>query len=184
MKTVFRTLSDAEILSLAARYDADEDVQHALAEMMHLRRGSICSQVTAFHRMIGSPVLNTPQVPEDDRVMLRGRLVIEEAFEFLAAICPSVDWRRWGEDAILTLRNAPISVDLPEAADALADLDYVSEGSRLEFGIDGAPIATEVHRSNMLKADGPVDEHGKKRKPPGWTPPDIAGELRKQGWRG
>jgi hypothetical protein len=34
----------------------------------------------------------------------------------------------------------------------------------------------------MAKMSGPVDEHGKKRKPEGWKPPDIAGELRRQGW--
>ena len=64
------------------------------------------------------------------------------------------------------------------------DLDYVVEGTRLEFEIDGGPIAVEVHRSNMAKVGGPVREDGKRLKPPGWTPPDIAGELRKQGWKG
>lgn len=197
MKSVFRSLTHPEITTLAARHDADEDVQHALAELLHLREqrdrlqaantalveARLRRQVTEFHRMIGSPVLDVPQVPPDDRVRLRGALVIEEAFEFLCAISPNVDWMRRKGDAIAALRAAPIVVDLIEAADALSDLDYVAEGSRLEFGIDGAPIANEVHRSNMAKADGQVDEHGKKRKPPGWQPPDIAGELRKQGWR-
>lgn len=79
-----------------------------------------------------------------------------------------------------------MNVDLVEFADALADLDYVIEGTRLEFGINGAPIAAEVHRSNLSKLgpNGPMlREDGKILKPPGWTPPDIAGELRKQGWQ-
>jgi predicted HAD superfamily Cof-like phosphohydrolase len=63
----------------------------------------------------------------------------------------------------------------------MADLDYVVEGTRLEFGIDGEPIAAEVHRANMAKTEGPVAPDGKRLKPPGWTPPDIAGVLRKQG---
>ena len=73
---------------------------------------------------------------------------------------------------------------IPAFADALADLDYVIEGTRLEFGIDGWPIAQAVHKSNMAKVGSKVREDGKILKGPDWTPPDIAGELRKQGWSG
>jgi predicted HAD superfamily Cof-like phosphohydrolase len=72
--------------------------------------------------------------------------------------------------------------DLPAFADALADIDYVVEGARLEFGINGSPIADEVHRANMAKLGGPKRADGKHMKPEGWTPPDVAGELVKQGW--
>jgi hypothetical protein len=48
--------------------------------------------------------------------------------------------------------------------------------------IDGAPIAAEVHRANMAKVGGPKSPTGKQLKPPGWTPPDIFGELKRQGW--
>ena len=79
---------------------------------------------------------------------------------------------------------SPAKVDLPALVDGLADLDYVVEGTRIEFGVNGTPVADEVHAANMRKADGPVDEHGKKRKPPGWVGPDIERVLREQGWRG
>jgi predicted HAD superfamily Cof-like phosphohydrolase len=75
-------------------------------------------------------------------------------------------------------------VYLPEVADALADLDYVIEGTRLEFGIDGGPIADAVHAANMRKVGGPTRADGKILKPDEWEPPDIAGELKKQGWDG
>lgn len=144
------------------------------------------AQVRDFHRAMGQPILTTPQVPPEDRVRLRLRLIAEEFFELLEAA---------GVDRILDGRTALASVqasvdcfagtvDLPEFADALADLDYVIEGTRLEFGIDGQPIADAVHASNMAKVGGAIDEHGKCQKPPGWQPPDIAGELRKQGWEG
>lgn len=42
------------------------------------------------------------------------------------------------------------------------------------LGIDLRPFFDEVHRTNMLKAGGPVREDGKKLKPPGWKPPRIA----------
>jgi predicted HAD superfamily Cof-like phosphohydrolase len=63
-------------------------------------------------------------------------------------------------------------------------LDYVVEGTRLEFGIDGESIAEEVHRTNMLKTDGPTSPEGKRLKPPGWEPPRIAMilEVQKNLW--
>jgi len=73
---------------------------------------------------------------------------------------------------------------VPELADAIGDLKYVLEGTNLAFGIDGEPIWDAIQAANMAKAGGRVDEHGKRLKPPGWTPPDIEGELVKQGWTG
>ncbi len=35
----------------------------------------------------------------------------------------------------------------------------------------------EVHRSNMAKVGGPIRGDGKRLKPEGWTPPDVAGVL-------
>lgn len=145
---------------------------------------TIREQVTAFHHMIGQPTLGTPQVPPDDRARMRAALVAEETFELLAAIFPRAGWARLHAEVRDKIDQEEVDVNLPELADACADLDYVVDGTRLECGIDGAPIAAEVHRTNMAKADGPVDGNGKKRKPPGWTPPDIARLLREQGWSG
>jgi predicted HAD superfamily Cof-like phosphohydrolase len=52
----------------------------------------------------------------------------------------------------------------------------------LEFGIPLEKVWTEVHKSNMAKADplkGGViyREDGKVLKPEGWQKPDIAGVL-------
>ena len=79
---------------------------------------------------------------------------------------------------------APECANLVELVDALADLDYVVEGTRIEFGINGKPIADAVHAANMAKVGGGIRGDGKINKPEGWQPPDIAGELRKQGWEG
>lgn len=147
----------------------------------------IREQVSEFHRAFDQPVLDWPQVPPDERVRLRLRLVLEEAFELLEACVVttrlrSVDLLR--EKVFELIEDVEVKVGLVALADALADLDYVSEGTRLEFGIDGAPIAAEVHRSNMAKVwpDGTVqkNEGGKVLKPPDWTPPDIYNELLKQ----
>jgi predicted HAD superfamily Cof-like phosphohydrolase len=148
---------------------------------------TIREQVTEFHRAFHQPVLDWPQAPPDERVRLRLRLVLEEAFELLEACVATARLRSVGllrEKVFELIEDVEVKVGLVALADALADLDYVSEGTRLEFGIDGAPIAAEVHRSNMAKVwpDGTVqkNEGGKVLKPPDWTPPDIYNELLKQ----
>ena len=159
---------------------------------------SITRQVGEFHRAFDSPILDKPQVPADGRVRLRLTLIAEEFFELLEscgislqtidAAIENANARGYMlhpmKNVLDAIGNLPITVDLPEFADALADLDYVIEGSRLEFGINGAPVAAEVHRANMTKVGGHRRTDGKWVKPPNFTPPDIGAELRKQGWEG
>jgi predicted HAD superfamily Cof-like phosphohydrolase len=151
-------------------------------------------QVLEFHKMFSHPTADSPTIPPDDRVRFRAAFIVEEVFEMLEAIFQKpislngeidgpLDYAR----AIVTqvIRQQPIDhVDLPLLVDALADIDYVVEGCRLEFGVNGEPIADEVHRSNLAKKGATKTPEGKTLKPPGWTPPDIAGELEKQrnGW--
>ncbi len=141
---------------------------------------SIRAQVSDFHEKFGAPVLTAPAIPADSRVWLRAKLIAEEFIELLEAL---------GVDARVELvqknsAGAPMPVDLPQVAKEAADLDYVVEGTRLELGIDGAPVAVLVHESNMAKLGGEVRPDGKILKPPGWTPPDIESEMRRQGWDG
>jgi predicted HAD superfamily Cof-like phosphohydrolase len=146
------------------------------------------NQVYAFMTTFSQPTREEPGTPPEDVIRLRARLVVEEVFEMLHA---TFDMRDRNEVEALELlegslhhgiRTAPIRVDLPELADAFADIDYVVEGARLAFGINGEPIADEVHRANMAKHGGPVVD-GKQLKPAGWTPPDVARLLVEQGWR-
>lgn len=130
-----------------------------------------------------------PRVPSDETVRGRLRLVAEEFFELLAA-CLDTSAENVVQhytcavaETMSTIDTSRVSVDLPEAVDAIADGGYVLEGTALAFGVHMPPIHAEVHRSNMAKVGGPVVD-GKLRKPDGWTPPDVAGELRKQGWNG
>jgi predicted HAD superfamily Cof-like phosphohydrolase len=144
---------------------------------------TVRDQVLEFHQKIGQPIVETPAVPNDERIRLRARLVLEESLEFLDALFDTID----SIDTVRTainhiIGNAIVKVHFPAAVDALADIDYVVEGSRIEFGVDGRPIAAEVHRANMEKQGGPRREDGKVLKPAGWKPPDIEGELKRQGW--
>lgn len=71
--------------------------------------------------------------------------------------------------------------DLVAVVTALGQLDQAVEVLRLMLGVDGGPIASEIHRAAMRKIKA-----GKVRMatPDDWEPPDVAAELRKQGWSG
>lgn len=141
---------------------------------------------------------DVPHVPGDDVVRLRLRLVAEEFFELLAAslkdrdITDSDEKNNHFDDCNLScaeqivmtaIDEREVAVDLPEFADALADLDYVIEGARLQFGIEGGPVADEVHRANLRKAGAALRSDGKVGKPANWVGPDVTGALVKQGWK-
>jgi predicted HAD superfamily Cof-like phosphohydrolase len=147
--------------------------------------------VEHFHRVCDVPVLPEPRVPADERVRLRLNLIAEEFLELLISCFSGFENEANRELYLFELRRlvndlteiGQIKVDLPEFADACADLKYVIVGSELEFGIDGRPIFRGVHEANMKKAGGPVREDGKRMKPVGWKAFDVAEELRRQGWR-
>lgn len=110
--------------------------------------------VAEFHRALDIPI---GQAAAIRRPELRASLIEEEAAETCAAI-------RAG--------------DLVEAVDGFCDLLCVVYGAAVEFGIDLAPFWREVHKTNMAKVGGPVREDGKRLKPEGWKPPQIADLLR------
>lgn len=144
----------------------------------------IREQVKEFHEAFCAPVLKTPQIPDSARIRLRLKLISEEFFEFLESVIDSKKELRYiRENVFNTILYKNINVNMPDLADALADLDYVVEGTRLEFGINGESIANEVHRSNMEKIGGEKRYDGKVLKPKNWKPPNIENELILQGWK-
>lgn len=160
----------------------------------HPPKQTLREQVAEFHAAMDMKDPATPTIPSDDRVRLRAKLIAEEFFEVMEAMFSRAE-RNNIEDLhskmLGIIKDGWVQVDMPELADGMGDLDYVVEGTRLEFGIDGEPIAAEIHRTNMAKFIGepvwsePASPGGarKRLKPVGWTPPDITGELRKQGWK-
>lgn len=174
---------ERENATLTARVQEIIDSQSRL--VADHRAGDIHYQVAEFHGAFGYPVRSVPEVPEYSEIDLRVRLVTEEFCEFLFAIFNSYGGGCWVDDIRETLQKLAAhqrqAVNMGDLADALADLDYVIEGTRLTFGIPGKAIAKEVHRSNMAKRGGEYVE-GKLQKPPGWTPPDIRRVLVEHGW--
>lgn len=116
--------------------------------------------VSSFHAKYGCPIAKRPaQLTIKDRLR-RARLICSEAAEFLEACDKD---------------------DLAGMVDALADVLYVAYGAAVEMGVDLEPVFAEVQRSNMSK-NGGVDPGGKILKGDGWSPPDIVGKLREQGF--
>ena len=116
--------------------------------------------VREFHQKYGAPVRSAPgQIGVKDRLR-RARLICSEAAEFL---------------------DAADQDDFVQMVDALADILVVTYGAAIEMGVDLEPVFAEVHRSNMSK-NGGKDAGGKILKGPAFTPPDILGELVKQGY--
>jgi predicted HAD superfamily Cof-like phosphohydrolase len=115
-----------------------------------------------FHEAFGQPVRTKPQNIPFKETTLRRALITEELQE---------------------LREAHDAGDIVGIADALADLLYVVYGTAVVHGIDIDQVFYEVHRSNMSKLglDGkPVMRaDGKVLKGPTYSPPDIAGVLRR-----
>lgn len=115
--------------------------------------------VEEFHEAYGLPILDRPDISDEQTIRLRLNLLQEELDE---------------------LQDALAAGDVVEALDALVDLQYVLEGAYLSFGLHGVKDAAfaEVHRSNMSKLgeDGkPIRraEDGKILKGPNYTPPDL-----------
>ena len=60
---------------------------------------------------------------------------------------------------------SPIDINIEKFVDSLGDIDYVNEGARLEFGVNGEGIAAEIQAANMRKIGGPVrPEDGNQRR--------------------
>ena len=142
--------------------------------------------VRAFHEAFGHPTPLKPTVSDRSIRELRVKLIAEELSELCTALGVDLNLK---VSAHVTPGNHEIylevnaftpdeKVDLVEAADALADLDYVVQGSNLVFGLPAEALAAEVHRSNMSKlgTDGlPIRrEDGKIMKGPNYSPPDLA----------
>ncbi len=145
------------------------------------------SDVREFHRAFDLPT--SPNAPALRDVKLRASLILEETFETIIGMLGTQDAGTAILDALYkigytsTARHsdefANREPNFVETIDGLCDLKYVVEGTFEAFGVDGEPFWDEVHRSNMMKVNGPRRADGKILKPADWTPPDIAGVLAK-----
>lgn len=97
------------------------------------------NDVAKFHATFSLPVIDKPAIPSEDRCKLRVALIEEELNE---------------------LKEALVNNDIVEAADALADIQYVLSGAILELGLGSIfkDLFDEVQRSNMSKTCATMEE--------------------------
>ena len=93
---------------------------------------SCLQDVAAFHSLFGAPVVDEPALPDAKRCALRVNLLQEELDEFKAALEAG---------------------DVVEAADALADIQYVLAGAVHELGMGSRFKAVSTQGSNPGIAD-------------------------------
>lgn len=135
--------------------------------------------VREFNSRMGVPIGDAPAMISTARRRLRMSLLIEELSELACALGCSGEMLH----AFDNLRNMAaddayqFEDSIIEAADALADLKYVTDGCALELGIPLDAVSAEVHRSNMTKVPGNMRADGKILKGDEWSPPDIAGVM-------
>lgn len=110
-------------------------------------------------RKAGEPCRNTPGFPDPDQIMLRIKLIREEA----------------GKELVDGLLDG----DMQEIVDGIGDSLYVIFGTAVAYGLDAQAIFDRVHASNMTKfIDGHKDPAtGKWIKGPSFVPPDFTGLI-------
>lgn len=122
---------------------------------------------TDCHSAVDCSKLEGPRTRNEELLKFRVKFLTEELEEFL-------DGAQAGDDA--------------KMFDALLDLVYVAMGTAHLLGYPWQEGWDEVQRANMQKERCQRAEDSTRgstfdvMKPPGWTPPDIVGILRRFGW--
>ena len=128
-------------------------------------------------------IKRSPELPNRETLLLRARLVFEEAMEFVKACGCDVNFTKTSPDILEVFTDPQGKPDLVEYADACGDILVVTYGALNTAGIQPQPLMEEIHRSNMSKVfpDGTIHkrEDGKVLKPDTYSPADIKTVLRK-----
>ncbi len=140
-------------------------------------------RIRDFMQTVGQDTPSDVTVPAEAVRLLRAKLILEEALETTAALGVAVTLKDTSRVKFDDLTFSPDGeVDLECVVDGCADISVVTIGTLISFGVDDEPVLEEVDRANLRKF-GPgsyMRADGKWIKPPGWTPPDIAGVLARQ----
>lgn len=121
------------------------------------------SDIVEFHEKFGLKRPTAPRNLDDETLAFRIKFLQEELDEYIKAS---------GEE------------DLAGQFDALIDLVYVALGTAYLQGFPWKKGWDEVQRANLSKVRASSASQSKRGtsldviKPPGWTPPDIAGILK------
>lgn len=105
--------------------------------------------VATFMNKHGQAMRAKPSIPNIEELMLRSKLIEEEAKETCAGIAVCETLQRL--DKTFDQRDPQVTEALIQVADGIADSLYVLFGTALAFGLPIESVFAEVHRSNMSK---------------------------------
>lgn len=148
------------ILDLVCSSRPKKEIAQEIMQAVDFYNVSNNDMVREFHTMIRQPTPSRPTLLNDEKLQSFIDFIDEEMEEYKEA------WR---------------NNDLVGLADALCDLKYFVIGREVTHGFPGQQILNEVHRSNMTKKDGWLDDNGKWQKGPSFEEPNILPILNKHG---
>lgn len=124
---------------------------------------------------LGQMIPEVPTLSDKPGLMLRARLILEEALETIEAMGLAVIPDEQGK---LVVKDTGAKADLVAIVDGCFDLSVVNIGTLSHLGVPDSGL--EIVDMNNLEKFAPgfkIREDGKLIKPPGHRPPDIKGWL-------
>lgn len=153
--------------------------------------------VAQFTRGAATKPLPTKPIPmSSERVAWLCAMVMSELFELACTVAKPDDTGSQKEKALAILNDAMSKIDTngevfsedpaetcANQADAIVDFSYYGLNVAAAHGIQMDPIFRLVHQANMTKVEYTISRRGtdgKILKPPGFQPPDITAEIKRQ----
>ena len=140
-------------------------------------------RVKHFMAAVGQATPDKPSIPDNLTRVLRVSLILEEALEFAEASGIEITLGSDGQPIEIEDLNYNIvdEPDIVECMDAVCDLNVVSTGAAVSYGVDIEPLEDEVCDSNDSKIDGGYRrEDGKWVKPITYRPANLEPLIRQQ----
>lgn len=141
--------------------------------------------VASFMKACGQDVPSEPTMPDRKTLLLRAKLIYEEATEFVVAAGCFIGMNDDGE--LTVFEDDETEPNMVEMYDAIVDINYVSYGASCTLGLPVQPGHDEVHRSNLTKVspDGTVkkNEFGKIVKPHTFSKANLKTVVEKLGYK-
>jgi|LakMenEpi03Aug12_release.lakeMendotaPanAssembly.Ray.scaffolds.fasta_scaffold177854_3 predicted HAD superfamily Cof-like phosphohydrolase len=137
--------------------------------------------IREFSKSAGQNAPDSITIPSESEMVLRAKLVLEEALELCDALGVEVvaNGQKLTEESLGFSIDSSKNFDMIGVADAAADIFWVGCGGVAALcGFNFGKVLEEVDRSNMSKfIDGYRRDDGKWVKGPSYSPADIASCL-------
>jgi predicted HAD superfamily Cof-like phosphohydrolase len=139
--------------------------------------------IAELMKLYDQEVREFPSIPDKAILLLRARLIFEEAMEFVEAAGCSVPLLDKGTGPYVVI-DETATPNLVEMADAIGDTLVVTYGAANALGVQVKPVWDEIQRSNLSKvwSDGTIHKRddGKVIKPATYSPAALDGVLVQQ----